>query len=167
MIGGDNDYVSDGLTVGLTKFSQSIFTSAQDFISNKRIESSGKTTCGDSASRFCFLDPQEAYINFMFVTKVMKDFSRLWISKLTEEFSELAISGQNVNEDLVFFLLLYSQVVWTICVVLLIFYLEKKMKNVRSLLKIIPTESLMLSPKLKDFFNIDACIRSWELDRNT
>lgn len=167
MIGGDNDYVSDGLTVGLTKFSQSIFTSVKDFISNKSTNANGKTTCGDSPSRFCFLNPQETFINFMFVTKVMKDFSRLWLSKLTEEFSKLAISGQNINEDLVFVFLFYSLVVWSICVALLILYLEKKMKNVRSLLKIIPTESLMLSPKLKDFFNIDACIRSWELDRNT
>lgn len=156
----ENDYVSEGLTVGLTKYSQNMFSSISDFFIDENAGFPNAGNCTLAEKRLCFLENKNANVNFIYTANLLKDFSRLLSKHLIEDFQKIICDGSR-DKDVLFLLLLISSVVlWLGGVALISALIYLKMKNVRKLLLLIPTEFISFSPKLRDFFNIDAYFTS-------
>ena len=158
----ENDYVSEGLTVGLTKYSQNMFSSISDFFADENAGFPNTENCTLAEKRLCFLENKNTNINFIYTANLLKDFSRLLSKHLIEDFQKIIGEGSRDKDSLFLLLLISSLVLWLGGVALISALIYLKMKNVRKLLLLIPTEFISFSPKLRDFFNIDGYFASYD-----
>ena len=161
---GGIDYLSNGLTVGLTQFSQSLYTSVQKYLVDEKNHFENGEDCPAENKKFCFFWLDQNYADFLYVVEILKAFSDVWIEKVAAEMFKFVNSGHQIAEDTVFFTLLYCLIFMLLFMGSYLFYLTEKMKNVRGFLMIIPIESVVESPKLKEFFQIEILIKSVETE---
>lgn len=161
---GGIDYLSNGLTVGLTQFSQSLYTTVQKYLVEEKSNFETGDDCPAENKKLCFLWIEQNYVDFLYVVEILKSFSEVWIERVVTEMYNFVNSGHQTAENIVFFTLLYCLIFMVLFMASYLFYLTEKMKNVRGFLLIIPIESVIESPKLKEFFQIELLLKSVEAD---